>query len=104
MNIEGLRKKLLAAARANRLDDRVPYAFEKRILARLSGRPVNDRWGEGALPLWRGAAACVVVMTTFGGISVFNAHNAAVAGNRNDELSPDLEQTMLAGVDQSREG
>src|SRR5581483_9153776 len=42
MNLSELRQKLIAAARANSPADSVPYAFEKRILARLTGRPEAD--------------------------------------------------------------
>ena len=38
MNIAELQKKLLAAARANPPGDRVPYAFEKRVMALLAAR------------------------------------------------------------------
>jgi hypothetical protein len=103
MNIEGLRQKLLAVARAHQPADRVPYAFEKRILARLSGRPVTDRWAEWALPLWRGAATCVLAMSLFSAISLYHSHNAAIARNGSEEISPDFEQTMLAAVDQPPE-
>ena len=36
MNLAELERKLIAAARANPPSDRVPYAFEKRIMARLA--------------------------------------------------------------------
>ena len=38
MNLAELERKLIAAARANPPSDRVPYAFEKRIMARLAAR------------------------------------------------------------------
>jgi len=38
MNLAGLQRKLIAAARANPPSDRVPFAFEKRILAQLRAR------------------------------------------------------------------
>ena len=41
MNLAELERKLIAAARANPPSDRVPYAFEKRIMARLAARPVR---------------------------------------------------------------
>ena len=55
MNIAELQKKLIAAARTEVLDDRVPYAFEKRITALIASRvaPQNlDLWVRG---LWRAA-------------------------------------------------
>ena len=44
MNLAELEQKLVAAARANPPSDGVPYAFEKRIMARLATRPVMDDW------------------------------------------------------------
>ena len=59
MNFVELQKKLIAAARANVPGDRVPYAFEKRVMALLASRvaPQNlDLWVRG---LWRAAVSCV---------------------------------------------
>ena len=59
MNLVELQKKLIAAARTEVLDDRVPYAFEKRVSALLASRvaPQNlDLWVHG---LWRAAVSCV---------------------------------------------
>src|SRR2546429_320289 len=39
MNLAELHKKLLAAARAHQPRADVPYAFEKRVMARLAGKP-----------------------------------------------------------------
>src|ERR1039458_1755153 len=44
MNVTQLERKLIAAARANPPTDRVPYAFEKRIIAHLAAQPVVDAW------------------------------------------------------------
>lgn len=100
MNIEGLRKKLLAAARAHQPDDRVPYAFEKRILARIAHPPVLvDFWTAWAGALWRGAITCVLAMTMLGSVMFFHSRHNARAGS--EEFSADFEQTMLAAVDPS---
>ncbi len=56
MKLSELHNKLIAAARNNPPDDRVPYAFEKRITALLAARPVTDRWALWSRALWRGAA------------------------------------------------
>ncbi len=101
MNVEGLRKKLLAAARAQAPDDRVPYAFEKRVMASLTGRPASDDLAIWARAMWRSAASCVGVMLLFGAFSFLSTDNG---NNRtSDEFSQDFEQTMLAAVDQSGE-
>ncbi|MFO1476646.1 MAG: hypothetical protein U1F98_08350 [Verrucomicrobiota bacterium] len=93
MNISELEKKLMAAARSRKPDDRVPLAFEKRIMARLgSGQP--DLLGVWAQWLWRGAAASVGVMLVLGAIALFHPAPAA-----QPDLAQDFEQTMLAAVD-----
>ena len=61
MNLEDLEKKLLAAARTTPPDDRVPYAFEKRILARLTTQPAVPASALWAQALWRAAIPCLAV-------------------------------------------
>ena len=55
MNLDGLYKKLIAVARASAPSDHVPHAFEKRIVALLTGRPVSDVWTLWSRALWRAA-------------------------------------------------
>ena len=50
MNLDELQKKLTAAARQQPPDDRVPYMFEKRIMALIAERAaVSGRrlWARG---------------------------------------------------------
>jgi hypothetical protein len=97
MNFAGLQKKLIAAARTEMLDDRVPYAFEKRITALLASRvaPKNlDLWVHG---LWRAAVSCVAVAMLCGAWALFTPASSAGA----DDLSQNLDSTLLASVDQS---
>lgn len=56
-----LQKKLVAAARAHPPSDVVPYAFEKRIMARIAAKPLEDAWLAWGVAMWRGAIACVAV-------------------------------------------
>jgi hypothetical protein len=44
MQLDSLKQKLIAAARQDAPSDRVPFAFEKRIMARLAGAGVPDGW------------------------------------------------------------
>jgi hypothetical protein len=97
MNFADLERKLIAAARANPPSDRVPYAFEKRILARLATRPPADGWELWGRALWRAAAPCVAIMLLLGAWSFF-ARSSAPAS----DLSQDLEQTLLAAADQDQ--
>jgi hypothetical protein len=97
MNIAELQKKLVAAARAEMLDDRVPYAFEKRVTALIASRvaPQNlDLWVRG---LWRAAISCVAIAMLCGAWTLFTP--AASAGS--DDLSQNFESTLLASIDQS---
>ena len=66
MNIGELQTKLLAAARANKPTDAVPYAFEKRIMTRLANRSAPDVWSLWNRALWQAAAPCVAVMLLLG--------------------------------------
>jgi hypothetical protein len=96
MNLDELERKLIAAARTQAPDDRVPLAFEKRILARLSARPVLDEWALWSRALWRAAAPCVAIMLLLSAWS-FLAPNGATSAN---DLAQEFENTLLAAVDQ----
>ena len=96
MNLDKLQQKLFAAARANPPSDRVPYAFEKRILARLAARRVEDPRSQWGAALWRGAAACVAV-TVLLSVWSFSGLNRPRSGAN---LSQDLEHTLLASGDE----
>jgi hypothetical protein len=98
MNLAQLEQKLIAAARANPPSDRVPYAFEKRVMAGLAARPVVDDWALWARALWRAAAPCVAIMLLLGAWSLFLSHRSASA----NDLSQELEKTLLAAVDQDQ--
>ena len=96
MNIAELQQKLTAAARSQAPDDRVPYAFEKRIMALIAERAVVSGpviWVRG---LWRAAVSCVALAVVCGAVSLFTP--ATTDGN--NDLSQDFENTLLASVDQ----
>ena len=95
MKLTELQMKLLAAARRKVPDERVPYAFEKRITALIAARAGEDHWIFWARSLWRAAASCVAVAVVFGAISLLTP---VVPENRND-LSQDFENTLLASAD-----
>jgi hypothetical protein len=100
MNLAELQKKLNAAARLQMQtpDERVPYAFEKRIMALLAARAVADRWALFTRGLWRAAISCVVVAIILGTVSLF-VPTAKDNGNGKD-LSQEFENTLLASADQ----
>jgi hypothetical protein len=96
MDLANLKQKLIAAARCHPPSDRVPYAFEKRVMQLLRAQPVLDEWALWSRALWRAAAACLALVILLGFISLI-----APAGNPGpNDLSQDFENTMLAAVDQ----
>jgi hypothetical protein len=96
MNVPELQNKLIAAARLQTPDDRVPYAFEKRITALIVARAGADRWVAWTRGLWRAAVSCAALAVVFGTISLFVPAKADSGG----DLSQDFENTLLASVDQ----
>ena len=98
MNIAELQKKLINAARTNAPSEKVPYAFEKRVMALLAARAATARapilWARG---LWRAAVPCMAIALLFGAWAFFYP---ATNGNTVD-LSQNFENTLLAAVDQS---
>jgi hypothetical protein len=97
MNIAELQKKLLIAARAEVPDDRVPYAFEKRVMALLASRPVADKWVLWTRRLWQAAASSAAIALLLGAWVFLNS---TVSSNSTD-LAQNFENTLLASVDQS---
>ena len=92
MNWVKLHQKLLAAARAEVPSDRVPFAFEKRIMARLAAAPAFDRWSLWARGLWRATAPCFGIMMLLVAWSFF----ATPASSPAEDLSQELENTVFA--------
>ncbi|HUE36253.1 MAG TPA: hypothetical protein VMO20_02590 [Candidatus Acidoferrum sp.] len=96
MNVTELHRKLIAAARAGAPDDRVPYAFEKRIMALIPAIPRTNSAALWVRGLWQAALSCAAVALLCGAWSFFSP-----ASNSSDDLSQNLETTLLASVDQS---
>lgn len=97
MNLAELQQKLTAAARCQPPDERVPYAFEKRILALVAERAsASGRalWVRGA---WRAAVACMSLAAVCGAVAFFTP----AAKDNGGDLSQDFENTLLASVDQA---
>jgi hypothetical protein len=99
MNLESLQKKLLAAARTTPPDDRVPYAFEQRILARLATQPATDVAALWARALWRAAVPCVAVTVLLVTLN-FTWVSTDTASTGNDDVSEQFELALLASADQ----
>ena len=101
MKLIDLEKKLIAVARANPPSDRVPLAFEKRIMAVILGKPVHDIWAAWAKVLWYAAAPCVAVMLLFSGWAFVESHKNSQTPAV--DLAQQLDNTLLAAVDQSND-
>jgi hypothetical protein len=85
--------QLVRAARALPDDERVPYAFEKRIMARVRSARVTDVWSACAATMWRAAFSCLAIMLLTGAVVRY-------VGAPSPELfAGDLERTVLAPVD-----
>jgi|SRR5678816_2551837 hypothetical protein len=92
MNLAKLEEKLLAAARSLPVSDLVPYAFEKRILAQIKSRKLQDKWSWWARALWRAAAPCVGIMLLLGVWSYYDSNSGVL------DLSQEFENTVLGVV------
>lgn len=88
MDIKNLERNLLTAARANRPSEHVPYAFEKRIMARIQNIGLVDPWGLWSSLLWRAAGPCIALSLL---LTIWS-----VLANGTSSLDLDLESTILA--------
>ena len=95
MNLDELHKKLLAAARLNPPSDAVPYAFEKRVMARVRSKRALDLWTLWNRALWKAAAPCVAVMVLLGTWTLLTSANEGAGEN----LAADLESAVYAPFD-----
>jgi hypothetical protein len=94
MNLDHLRQKLIAAARTIPPDDRVPYAFERRVMARLAGRAIRDDWALWARGLWGAAAPCLTLCLLLVVWSLISPDAAP-----STDFSQELENTVLVAAD-----
>jgi len=93
MNLDNLHNKLIAAARAAQPSNRVPYAFEKRIMARLASAAQIDLLGVWSNALWRAAVSCVVIMLLSGAWSFWSEHR-----QNKVNFSQELETAVFASA------
>jgi hypothetical protein len=93
MNLNNLQTKLIAAARATPPNDRVPYAFEKRVMAHLTGAGRADLLGAWSTALWRAAISCVAIVVLSGAWSLWSSHEHSQA-----EFSQEFETAVFASA------
>ena len=96
MNLRPLEVKLLTAGRRAAVSDAVPYAFEKRIMARLADAPPIDLRLLWAQALSRAAATCVAITMLCGAWSLYFHHATGT------DLAQDFERTVLVALDQDQ--
>jgi hypothetical protein len=97
MNTTELQRKLIVAARIETPSDRMPYAFEKRIMARLQHAPVIDTCAAWAAALWRAVVPCVGITLALSAWAFFATGPAST-----NDLSQDLDNTLLAAAVQDQ--
>jgi hypothetical protein len=93
MNLDNLQNKLIAAARAAQPSDRVPYAFEKRIMARIVESARVDLLGAWTVAMWRAALGCIALVLLSGALSLWSSHRHSEA-----DFSQDFEKAVFASV------
>jgi hypothetical protein len=97
MNLSALEEKLMAAARTSVPSEHVPYAFEKRIMARVSDLQPPDGIALWASALWRSAASCVAVTLLLGTFAIWQGNGSSSGG----DLVQDFESAVFVMADQS---
>ena len=93
MNLDNLQTKLIAAARAAQPSERVPYAFEKRVMARLTESVRVDLLGAWSAALWRAAISCVAIVVLSGAWSLWSSYE-----QRQADFSQEFETAVFASA------
>ena|SRR5688572_11337830 len=83
-------EELVKLARQLPRDERVPYAFEKRIIANLTA-PAIDPLAQWTRALWRAVAPCVAIMAITAAVSFTQAGQKQFS----PDLQLDLENAVL---------
>lgn len=96
MDLEQIERALIAAARKDAPSQAVPYAFEKRVMARLRAGLAEDPWAFWSRALWRAAAPCVALTMLLGAWSMFEPE----AGTEEPDLLQQFDHTVLAAAAQ----
>jgi hypothetical protein len=98
MNLSELQTKLIGAARKQPTRNQVPYAFEKRIMARIAANAQINLWALWGRPLWRAALSCVAITVLCGVWSLTSVPPAA--RDSSSTFAQDLEHTVFASLNQ----
>ncbi len=95
MKQKNLHSNIIKAAQKLSEDDRVPYAFEKRIMAQLETAPQPDALALWAKGLWQASVPCLALMIAISTWSVIGQPTEPTV----DPLAADLELAMLQPFD-----
>ena len=98
MNLDELRQKLLKTARSAPSSEAVPYAFEKRIAARIRSISAFDTVAQWAGGLWRAAVPCILLAVLLGAWSTWKPSSITPS----TDLSQEIDNTLLAGIEQEQ--
>jgi hypothetical protein len=100
MNLDKLQTKLLAAAKEAPARDTVPYAFEKRIMARLRAIPRPDPVSWWNRMLWRASVPCILVMLSVS-LWALLAPDSTAADNLGTELEDAVFDPAYAAIQET---
>jgi hypothetical protein len=92
MNLDQLKTQLMAAARAVPPNELVPYAFEKRVMARLVPGSSLDLLGAWSTALWRAAVGCVALVALSGLVTLWSSQSPV------EDLSQEFETAVFASA------
>jgi len=95
--LTALERRLIRTARSSAEDNRVPYAFERRIMARLASRPAVDMASLWSRALWRAAIPCIASALLLGAWSFWPEENPTVRA----DFPVEFESAVLVAVDLS---
>jgi len=93
MDIDKALHQLIQAAKAKPLDDRVPVAFEKRIMGAVLGLRPPDLWTLWTSALWRVATPCTALAIVLCAWMLYSDFIASPSS-----LTQDLDDAVLAAV------
>lgn len=97
MKMDNLQEKLIAAARKTSTSQQVPFAFEKRIMARLADDALPDGWILWSRALWRAAVPCLLLVV-FASLWSSNSMNSDTV-----DFSLQFEEAVLAELNENLE-
>jgi hypothetical protein len=99
MDLDALQTKLLQAARRDVPSDRVPFAFERRVMAGLAERLHRDPFAEWTAAFWRAALSGMAVALVAGAVNL--ATPAPTSDDPEEaEVYAALENAALANADE----